>query len=129
MKNIEEFWKELNSFFGEQMIEENYNNYCKRFNFSKGEKVGISGDGKYGSLLYLLDHLFLFEAKNGDKYYISNTYMTNEEIEEVLIKYNLSGYSFILGTGFWNDKTTAILFNYEKIEELRKEMNGSGFYK
>lgn len=129
MENINKYWIKLVSFFGSQMVKENYDKYCEKFNFVKCEKVGISADSKYDSLTYLLDHLFLFKAINDDKYYISNTYMTKEEIVDVLIKYNLVGNAFILGTGFWNNNTTAILFPYEVIENVKNKIRSDSFEK
>lgn len=120
MVSINEFWEKM-KMFGDQTNKEIYDLFCKRFSFEKCEKIGISADGRqYNDILYLLDHLFLFESKYGEKYCISNTYNTEEEIVEILIKYNLVGKAIILGNGFWNAKTIAILFSYETIKEIEK---------
>ena len=98
MGNINEFLeKEVNIKGDTNFHTSLFNEYCKKFNLSKCNKINVSLTNNLSDLYYLLENSYLVEDNTRYRYFVSNTHYSNEDVFKVLIKYNLISFVRILG--------------------------------
>lgn len=93
-----------------------FNKICQDYGFVSGLQTLSFGWCSAG----LFDHIFIFKTKEGQKYAVVNPYLKPEEIAIILDGMGLADQSTILGPGFWNAGTTAVLLPFEPVMDIVK---------